>query len=122
MTRESRRSYEFDRFRLDAVERVLWRDGAPMKLGPKVIETLIVLVENAGHIVEKNELITRVWPDSLSKRAAWPRTYQLFEEFWANAKAIRSSRIFRGAVTDSMHPSGRPIPWQALWRSKGCRR
>jgi DNA-binding winged helix-turn-helix (wHTH) protein/tetratricopeptide (TPR) repeat protein len=64
MTSESRRSYEFDRFRLDADERVLLRDGAPVALGPKVIDTLIALVENAGHIVEKGELISRVWPDS----------------------------------------------------------
>ena len=60
MSRETRRSYEFDRFRLDADERVLLRDGAPVALGPKVIDTLIALVENAGHIVEKGDLISRV--------------------------------------------------------------
>src|SRR6185503_14033827 len=64
MTRETTRSYEFDRFRLDADERVLLRDGLPVALGPKVIDTLIALVENAGHIVEKGDLIRRVWPDS----------------------------------------------------------
>ena len=39
------------------------RDGEPITLPPKDLETLLVLVENAGHIVEKKELLERVWPD-----------------------------------------------------------
>jgi hypothetical protein len=33
-------------------------------LAPKAVETLLVLVENAGHLVEKAELMQRVWPDA----------------------------------------------------------
>jgi DNA-binding winged helix-turn-helix (wHTH) protein/Tol biopolymer transport system component len=54
--------YEFGPFRLDASERVLLRDGKPLPLPPKDIETLIVLVEKHGHIVEKDELLQKVWP------------------------------------------------------------
>ena len=50
--------YEFGCFQLDPDERVLLRDGEPVPLAPKVIDTLIVLVENAGHIVDKDELIS----------------------------------------------------------------
>ena len=38
------------------------RDGQPVSLPPKDLETLLVLVESAGHIVEKEELLEKVWP------------------------------------------------------------
>jgi len=52
----------FGSYRLDAEERVLLRDGKPVTLPPKDVETLLVLVERAGHIVEKEELLEKVWP------------------------------------------------------------
>src|SRR5256885_7031128 len=53
--------YGFGSYQLDAEERVLLRDGQPIILPPKDLETLLVLVENAGHIVEKEELLEKVW-------------------------------------------------------------
>jgi adenylate cyclase len=60
-----KRSYEFAPFRLDPVEFVLERDGIPLSLTPKVFQTLLVLVENSGHILDKEELYRRVWPDAV---------------------------------------------------------
>lgn len=40
----------------------MFRNGQPVTLSPKDLETLLVLVERAGHIVEKEELLERVWP------------------------------------------------------------
>lgn len=54
--------YNFGPYRLDTSERVLLRDGLPVTLPPKDLETLLVLVERAGHIVEKDELLGKVWP------------------------------------------------------------
>jgi TolB-like protein/DNA-binding winged helix-turn-helix (wHTH) protein/cytochrome c-type biogenesis protein CcmH/NrfG len=54
--------YEFGPYRLDGHERVLLRDGEPVILPPKDLETLFVLVERAGHIVSKEELLEKVWP------------------------------------------------------------
>ena len=54
--------YGFGPYRLDAVERVLLREGRPLSLPPKDLETLLVLVERAGHIVKKEELLEKVWP------------------------------------------------------------
>jgi len=54
--------YRFGPYRLDSDERVLLRDGRPVTLPPKDLETLFVLVERAGHIVEKEELLEKVWP------------------------------------------------------------
>jgi TolB-like protein/DNA-binding winged helix-turn-helix (wHTH) protein/Tfp pilus assembly protein PilF len=54
--------HRFGSYTLDVEERVLFREGKPVALPPKDLETLLVLVENAGHIVEKEELLERVWP------------------------------------------------------------
>src|ERR1700719_65193 len=59
---KSKHLYGFGSYRLDAVERVLLRDGQSVTLPPKDLETLLVLVERAGHIVEKEELLEKVWP------------------------------------------------------------
>src|SRR5262249_10299763 len=54
--------YEFGPFQLDATERQLLREGEIVALTPKVFDLLLVLVQNSGHTVEKNELLKRVWP------------------------------------------------------------
>jgi TolB-like protein/Tfp pilus assembly protein PilF len=57
-------SFEFGPFRLDLTERLLLRNGKIVPLAPKVFETLVLLVENSGHTLEKDELIKTLWPDS----------------------------------------------------------
>jgi Tol biopolymer transport system component/DNA-binding winged helix-turn-helix (wHTH) protein len=64
MTPGADRSYEFGPFLLNAAERVLLCRGQRVPLTPKVFETLLILVENAGHIVSKDTLFKRVWPDA----------------------------------------------------------
>jgi TolB-like protein/DNA-binding winged helix-turn-helix (wHTH) protein/Tfp pilus assembly protein PilF len=49
---------------LDAEDRVLYESGQRVPLTPKVLDTLAALVEMHGRIVEKEELIKRVWPDT----------------------------------------------------------
>jgi eukaryotic-like serine/threonine-protein kinase len=56
--------YEFGPFQLDFAQRLLFRDHLPMSLEPKVLETLLALVENRGQLIEKEALIRRVWPDT----------------------------------------------------------
>src|SRR6266536_4819535 len=62
MNRPGNHLYEFGRFRLDPAEHSLLRDGQPVALRPKVFDILLVLVENSGHLVEKEELLEKVWP------------------------------------------------------------
>src|SRR5215472_2481035 len=57
--------YEFGPFRLDPGERRLSREGQSISLRAKIFDTLCVLVEAHGHLVEKDELIHRVWPDAV---------------------------------------------------------
>ena len=65
MTLQTKHFYAFGPFRLDSEKRVLVRDGSPVPLAPKVAEALLALVQSAGHLVEKEELIKRIWPDAI---------------------------------------------------------
>ena len=64
MSLQGKHFYAFGPFRLDSEKRVLVRDGTPVPMAPKVAETLLVLVESAGRLVEKDELMQRVWPET----------------------------------------------------------
>lgn len=56
--------YEFGPFRVDARERRLLRDGEAVPLRPKVFDVLLVLVQNSGHILSKDEVMKLVWTDT----------------------------------------------------------
>ena len=56
--------YRFGEFSLDIDQKVLLRRGKPLLLAPKVLETLLTLVQNSGRIIEKQELMRRLWPDT----------------------------------------------------------
>src|SRR5262245_6081126 len=65
MNSQSMHIYEFGPFRLDPAERLLLRDGAAVPLTPKVFDLLHALVERPGHLLEKDELMKVVWPDTI---------------------------------------------------------
>ncbi|MGE0133139.1 MAG: winged helix-turn-helix domain-containing protein [Blastocatellales bacterium] len=58
------RLYVFGPFRLDVAERSLQCSGVAVPLPPKTFDTLVALVENSGRLMEKDELIRQLWPDS----------------------------------------------------------
>jgi len=64
MSAQAKHFYAFGPFRLDTEERVLLRGGQPVPLNPKAVETLVILVQKAGHLVDKDELMKQVWPDA----------------------------------------------------------
>ena len=53
----------FPPFKLIPGQRRLEREGVPIELGGRALEILVALVERAGEILSKQELMTRVWPD-----------------------------------------------------------
>lgn len=55
--------YQFGPFTLDPVNRLLMQEDKPVTLPPRVIDTLLLLVENAGRVLTKEELLAAVWPD-----------------------------------------------------------
>ena len=85
---ENGRSYEFGPFRLDAEQRLLFRDGRPVPLAPKVAETLLVLVESGGSLVTKDELMRRLWPDTFVEES------NLTQNIFTLRKALTESSIY----------------------------
>ncbi|HYX24909.1 MAG TPA: tetratricopeptide repeat protein [Thermoanaerobaculia bacterium] len=63
-TRTERSLYEFGGFRVDPVRRRLLRGGEQVPLTPKAFSILLLLLERRGGVVEKEDLIQKVWPDT----------------------------------------------------------
>ena len=64
MSPELKDVFEFGPYRIDLEQRLLQRGNDVIPLAPKVLETLIVLVENGGRVLEKEYLVKRIWPDT----------------------------------------------------------
>src|ERR1700730_7468887 len=62
-------SYEFGAFRLTPSEGQLLREGLPLPLPPKAFEMLVLLVQQSGHLISKEELMQTLWPDSFVEEA-----------------------------------------------------
>lgn len=80
MNRQTRLFYEFGPFKLDATERVLLREDKPLPLTPKGIETLLTLVENRGRLLEKDELLDKVWADTFVEPANLTQTISVLRK------------------------------------------
>src|SRR5262245_59223912 len=72
--------YEFGSFRLDAAERLLSRDGEAVPLSPKAFDLLLALVERQGRLIEKDELMKLVWPDTFVEEANLSYTISLIRK------------------------------------------
>lgn len=69
MPRQDRELFEFEGFVVDPYRRLLTRDGEPVPLPPKALATLVALLDRHGQVVEKEELIQTVWPDTFITEA-----------------------------------------------------
>jgi Tol biopolymer transport system component/DNA-binding winged helix-turn-helix (wHTH) protein len=69
MTQKNGHVYAFGPFELNPAEQQLRRNGEMVQLTPKVLAVLETLVENAGHLVGREELIRAVWPDTFVEDA-----------------------------------------------------
>src|SRR5260370_629215 len=70
MERTAKPVYVFGSFCFDAGQLVVYRNGVLVPLTSKALETLRVLVESAGAVVDKQELMRRVWPDVFVEEGA----------------------------------------------------
>src|SRR6266436_3610595 len=62
--------YRFGPFELQPDNRRLLKDGAAISLRPRAFDLLVALVDRAGHLVTKDELLNRVWPKMVVEEAA----------------------------------------------------
>jgi DNA-binding winged helix-turn-helix (wHTH) protein/TolB-like protein len=77
--------YDFGQFRLDLTERILLREGKHIPLQPKTFETLLALVERHGHIVERDELMRLVWPDTFVEEVNLAKNISILRKLLAEA-------------------------------------
>jgi DNA-binding winged helix-turn-helix (wHTH) protein/TolB-like protein/Tfp pilus assembly protein PilF len=126
MNKEVQKIYEFEDFRLDTVQGLLFRGGSIVNLTPKAVEILRILVEDAGQLVAKEELMKRVWADSFVEEA------NLSHHIFKLRKALgetddhkiietvpkRGYRFVGGLAhaESQIAPGGRPkrVPWRAV--------
>jgi len=76
----NQRFYKFGRFRLDGTGRVLFRGDEAVPLSPKAAEVLLLLVTNAGSVVEKEELLSKVWQDAFVEEGSLTRTISILRK------------------------------------------
>nr|QEO73765.1 TPR repeat-containing protein [uncultured bacterium] len=69
MSEQQAAVYVFGPFQLDASSLLLLRDGKPVSLTPKAMDTLLVLVESSGRVLQKDEILSKVWPDTFIEEA-----------------------------------------------------
>ncbi len=69
MVKSAKHFYDFGPYRMDESDRLLWRDDQVVPLTPKAFEMLLVLLQSNGHVLTKEELMKRVWPDSFVEEA-----------------------------------------------------
>jgi DNA-binding winged helix-turn-helix (wHTH) protein/Tfp pilus assembly protein PilF len=73
-------SYEFGPFSVDAGKRLLRRNGEPVPLAPKVLETLLVLIENRERVLSKDELLKQVWGDTIVEEGGLTRNVSVLRK------------------------------------------
>jgi DNA-binding winged helix-turn-helix (wHTH) protein/Flp pilus assembly protein TadD len=76
--------YEFGPFSLDAQRLLLLQRNQPVPLGPKVVETLLALIEHPGDVLTKNALLDRIWPEGYVDEA------NLAQNVYVLRKTLRS--------------------------------
>jgi DNA-binding winged helix-turn-helix (wHTH) protein/Tol biopolymer transport system component len=89
MSQKAKHFYAFGPFQLDSSECVLTLDGKSVPLAPKAFEALVILVENAGHLVDKDDLMKRLWPDSFVEEGNVAKHVSLLRKVLSDATGGR---------------------------------
>jgi len=129
--------YRFGEFTLDVAKRCVLKEGEQIKLRPKVYEALRYLVEHAGRLIGKQELMQAVWPDSFVtddslvqctlelRRALGDRSQQLLKTVHRRGYLFSAEVIRRVAEPDPLPvsspvglPNGRELPPTKISRKR----
>jgi DNA-binding winged helix-turn-helix (wHTH) protein/Tol biopolymer transport system component len=100
------RSFQFEEFRLQIDERRLLRGTEEVPLAPKVFDTLVLLVQNAGSLVSKEEFFRQLWPD----------TFVGEDTLAQNISALR-----RALATNGNHGNGNSLEFISTVPKRGYR-
>lgn len=72
--------HRFGPFEYDSDQRLLLRDGEMVPLAPKAIDTLHVLLQQRGRVVEKSDLMKLVWPDTTVEEIGLARNISILRK------------------------------------------
>ena len=86
----TRQRYEFGAFRFDPAERTLLRDGEPVALTPKVFDTLMFFIENAGRLITKDEFMKQVWADAFVEEATLAQSISQLRKALGDSEVIET--------------------------------
>jgi TolB-like protein/DNA-binding winged helix-turn-helix (wHTH) protein/cytochrome c-type biogenesis protein CcmH/NrfG len=121
-----RHGYRFGSYRLDATDRLLYKNADLIALPPKVFDTLLILVTNHGHVVGKDEMLKQLWPDSFVEDGTLTQYISLLrkalgdEGKWVENLPRRGYRFmapveeFRDDLTEQPAGPGPPRPVRRL--------
>ena len=122
MLRRDQVLYEFGSFRLSVTERLLTRGGIPVPLPTKIFDTLLLLVENKGRLMEKDELLSSLWPDTIVEEASLTRNISHLRKALNDSKngeryietvpkrGYRFIAEVKGPLSESGESLTRPLP------------
>jgi DNA-binding winged helix-turn-helix (wHTH) protein/Tol biopolymer transport system component len=85
MTQQANHLYEFGAYCLNSRDRLLLLKGEVVPLTPKAVETLLILVQNAGRVVSKDELMSAVWPDTFVEEGGLTRNIYVLRKALGDA-------------------------------------
>jgi len=119
--------YTFGPYQFDAKDLLIKKNGSYIPVTRKAAETLLVLIESAGHIVDKETLLQRVWPDTFVEESTLAQNILTLrkalgkqatgEEFIGTV----SRRGYRFAAPVALESAGAPVPPQTPFASLRAR-
>lgn len=111
MNEKMNKIYKFGHFRVNAAEKTLFENAEIIHLPPKVFDTLLLLVENAGRTVNKEEILQTVWTDSFVEENNLQQHISLLRKTLGDANLIKTvpKRGYRFTaavqISDSSNPT-----------------
>lgn len=90
MNEKMNKIYKFGHFRVNAAEKTLFENAEIIHLPPKVFDTLLLLVENAGRTVNKEEILQTVWTDSFVEENNLQQHISLLRKTLGDANLIKT--------------------------------
>jgi len=90
MTTKANQVYRFGAFRLDATNRLLYREGEVVNLAPKAFDTLLLLATNSGQVLGKDEMLKRLWPDTFVEEGTLAQYISLLRKALGDAASIEN--------------------------------
>jgi len=122
MYQPSKAVYTFGDFRLNPSDRLLLRNGEPVPLTPKAFDALLLLVQSAGHLVEKDDFMKQLWPDTFVGDDALAQIISLLRKALATGNATQALIVTiprRGyRFSDAVHLEPASVSQQGMFSQR----